>query len=181
MIEEQEYKLEDGTTSYDKNSAFITVSGNDCLYHADDVVVLAHDDGSTCPNFRRVDGGAFADGDSYDVYISWCNLKIYNEPKRVLLKPKHMQKKDEGEHYRFGVEIAISEEDAARGFVDINLDPFRIAAIYHMEDFALKTILKKTLVAGNRGHKDISQDLKDIICAAQRKLEMIEEDNRVFV
>ena len=181
MIEEQEYELEDGTASYDKNSVFVTVYGNSGLYHADDVIALCYDDGSSCPRFRRVDGGVFADGNSHGCYISWCNLKVYNEPKRVVLKPPHMQKKDEGEHYRFGVEIAVTEEDLARGSITINLDPFRVAAVYNMEDFALKTILKKTLVAGNRGHKDISQDLKDIICAAERKLEMIEEDERVFV
>ena len=72
-------------------------------------------------------------------------------------------KKDAGAHYRFQY----------RG---LNLDPFRIAQIYNMTDFCMMTILKKTLCAGNRGHKDFKQDLKDIICAAQRKLEMIKED-----
>ena len=99
--------------------------------------------------------------------------------KRVVLKPPHMQKKDEGEHYRFGIVLAVTEEDLETGEVTINLDPFRIAQIYGMEDFALQTILKKTLVAGNRGHKDLAQDLKDIICAAERKLEMIQEDERL--
>ena len=89
--------------------------------------------------------------------------------------------KDEGEHYRFSLEIQLTKQEAEEKIVEIRLDPFRVAQIYGMEDFALQTILKKTLVAGNRGHKDLAQDLKDIICAAQRKLEMIEEDNRVFV
>ena len=92
-----------------------------------------------------------------------------------------IEKKDEGEHYRFGIVLMVTEEDLARGTISINLDPFRIAQIYNMEDFALQTILKKTLVAGNRGHKDMAQDLRDVICAAERKLEMIEEDNRVSV
>lgn len=71
---------------------------------------------------------------------------------------------DTGTHYRF----------EHKG---IKLDPFRIAQIYGMTDFCMMTILKKTLCAGNRGHKDFEQDLKDIICAAQRKLEMLSEDN----
>lgn len=69
---------------------------------------------------------------------------------------------DPGKHYRYSY----------RG---INLDPFRIAEIYKINDFALQTILKKALRAG-RAHKDLEQDLKDIINCAQRKLEMMAED-----
>jgi len=88
---------------------------------------------------------------------------------------------DEGAHYRFGIEVVITERDLSKGFISINLDPFRIADVYNINDFAIQTILKKTLVAGNRGYKDIEQDLKDIICAAKRKLEMIREDEEVFI
>jgi len=70
---------------------------------------------------------------------------------------------DPGKHYRFE-------------YKEINLDPFRIAKIYNMQSFALMTILKKCLCAGNRGHKDYKQDLLDIISAAEREIEIIEED-----
>ena len=73
---------------------------------------------------------------------------------------------DAGKHYRFQ-------------YKGINLDPFRIAAIYEMKSFAMMTILKKCLCAGNRGHKDYQQDLRDIICAAERELAIIEEDRHV--
>lgn len=71
---------------------------------------------------------------------------------------------DAGKHYRYS-------------YKGINLDPFRIAIIYEMKSFAMMTILKKCLCAGNRGHKDYKQDLRDIICAAERELEIVEEDN----
>jgi hypothetical protein len=73
------------------------------------------------------------------------------------------EEQDPGKHYRFRY----------RG---IHLDPFRIAHIYGINDFALQTILKKCLCAGNRGHKDFKQDLKDIISAAERRIEMLDED-----
>lgn len=73
-------------------------------------------------------------------------------------------KKDHGQHYRFS-------------YNGINLDPFRICQIYNVNDFALQTIVKKSLCAGGRGHKDFRQDLQDIICAAERRLKMIDEDN----
>jgi len=72
-------------------------------------------------------------------------------------------KKDAGAHYRYS-------------FCGINLDPFRIASIYEMQSFAMMTILKKCLCAGSRGHKDYQQDLVDIINAAERELEIINED-----
>ena len=69
---------------------------------------------------------------------------------------------DAGAHYRFE-------------YKSINLDPFRIASIYEL-DFVQSTILKKVLVTGNRGYKNKEQDYKDIICAAQRGLQMLAED-----
>lgn len=87
-------------------------------------------------------------------------------------------KQDPGAHYRYSYTVKLTEADKERGYVRINLDPFRIAVIYGMTNFALMTILKKCLCAGNRGYKDLVQDLKDIIGAAQRNLQMIEEDSK---
>ena len=71
---------------------------------------------------------------------------------------------DTGQHYRYE-------------YKGVKLDPFRIAKIYGLTSFAMQTILKKCLCAGNRGHNDYRQDLEDIICAAQREIEMLDEDN----
>jgi len=87
---------------------------------------------------------------------------------------------DAGKHYRFQLTVKVDKADAHKGYKIINLDPFRIAAIYGIKDFALNTILKKVLVTGNRGHKDERQDLLDIISAAERKLQMMSEDTHVF-
>jgi len=74
------------------------------------------------------------------------------------------QKEDAGKHYRFN-------------YKGIKLDPFRLAKIFNL-DAAQLTILKKTLVTGKRGHKDTIQDYKDIIGAAERAIEMIQEDQQ---
>ena len=70
---------------------------------------------------------------------------------------------DQGKHYRYE-------------YKGIKLDPARICVIYNQTDLLLATIVKKALCAGNRGHKSFEEDLKDIICAARRRLEMLEED-----
>ena len=84
---------------------------------------------------------------------------------------------DAGKHYRFEYDVAVFQKDLENGSLTVKLDPFRIADIYGMSDFALMTILKKTLCAGNRGYKDLRQDLEDIICAAKRRIEMLDEDD----
>ena len=83
---------------------------------------------------------------------------------------------DAGKHYRFEYKVNITLENLADNYVTIKLDPFRIAKIYGMEDFAMQTILKKVLCAGNRGNKSFEQDLLDIVSAAQRRLEILNED-----
>ena len=71
---------------------------------------------------------------------------------------------DQGAHYRFE-------------YKGIKLDPARIAKIYKIENGMQFTMLKKILCCGKRGHNDYKEDLKDIICAAKRELEMLEEDS----
>lgn len=55
------------------------------------------------------------------------------------------------------------------------IDPYRIADIYDLHPCA-DHIMKKSLCAGNRGHKDMLRDIQDIIDTAERWKQMIEED-----
>ena len=94
----------------------------------------------------------------------------YTEDGKMAFPPDPASKMpgfvDQGKHYRFE-------------YQGIKLDPYRIVEIYGVNDFAMCTIIKKALCCGNRGHKDFKQDLKDIICAAQRRLDMLEEDGEL--
>ena len=74
-----------------------------------------------------------------------------------------MESKDTGEHYRFT-------------YKGIKLDPARILAVYGVKNLLQGAIIKKTLCAGDRGHKTIFDDIDDIITAAQRWREMLIED-----
>lgn len=96
-------------------------------------------------------------------------------PKVLDTKVKH---EDQGAHYRYSLTVRLQDSDIKSGTITVKLDPFRVAAIYKMNSFALKTVLKKILCAGNRGHKDYKQDIKDCITALERELQMIEEDKR---
>lgn len=93
-----------------------------------------------------------------------------------MAKKKQSDKKDNGSHYRFNYRKKLTPQDKRNGYVDIKLDPARIALVYEVKNMMQATITKKALCAGDRGHKDILRDIDDIICAAERWKEMVIED-----
>lgn len=88
--------------------------------------------------------------------------KIYPAPAPEPDHSKSYPKADPGQHYRYV-------------YKGVKLDPARIAQIYGMTDHMEFFILKKVLRMGS-AHKDARQELFDIINAAQRRLEMMDED-----
>lgn len=74
-----------------------------------------------------------------------------------------LKDEDTGKHYRYE-------------YKGVKLDPARICKVYDIRNSCQYAIIKKTLKAGGRGHKDVKNDIRDIITAATRWLEMIEED-----
>lgn len=77
-------------------------------------------------------------------------------------------------------EVARKEEKHSHYKKDVShlkmIDPYRIADLYDLHPCA-DHIMKKSLCAGNRGHKDTLRDIQDIIDTAERWKQMIEEDN----
>ena len=58
------------------------------------------------------------------------------------------------------------------------IDVYRIIELYELHDPCFQHALKKILVPGARGHKDLTKDINDIIDTMQRKLEMIAENEK---
>jgi hypothetical protein len=56
------------------------------------------------------------------------------------------------------------------------IDVYRVLELFQVHDPVLAHIVKKALVAGGRGHKDIRRDVQDIFDSARRKLNMLDED-----
>lgn len=77
-------------------------------------------------------------------------------------------------------EVARQEEKHSHYKKDVShlnvIDPYRIADLYDLHPCA-DHIMKKSLCAGSRGHKDTLRDIQDIIDTAERWKQMIEEDN----
>ena len=61
------------------------------------------------------------------------------------------------------------------------IDVYRVIQLFGITDPCLQHALKKLLVAGGRGHKDISRDVQDVIDSCVRwqeiKLEDMKEQN----
>lgn len=82
------------------------------------------------------------------------------------------------EYYR--KQIPVSKEDIERGYVEV--DPYRIARLWELNDPALFQAFKKVLCGGQRGGKDKQQDAKEARDAISRWLELeeVEEETEVL-
>jgi hypothetical protein len=57
------------------------------------------------------------------------------------------------------------------------VDVYDVIRAWKVEDPCLQHLLKKALASGQRGHKDLKEDLDDILASAKRAVEMHEEWN----
>lgn len=145
------------------------------------------------------DANVYQDGDIsclYDLYLTGnkelyfyhCGKKAWilsnlNHDKDYyeLLKPikKDVMKESLNEKIATA-EVARQEEKHSHYKKDVShlnvIDPYRIADLYNLHPCA-DHIMKKSLCAGNRGHKDTLRDIQDIIDTAERWKQMIEEDS----
>lgn len=55
------------------------------------------------------------------------------------------------------------------------VDVYDLLRAWQVKDPALQHLIKKALAVGQRGHKDASEDYKDIYDSAERALEMHKE------
>lgn len=57
------------------------------------------------------------------------------------------------------------------------VDVYDVLAAWKVTNPALQHLIKKALQAGNRGHKDLLEDLDDIVVSANRALQLGKEFN----
>ena len=84
----------------------------------------------------------------------------------ILIKVDKQDKQQKHSHYKKDVRHL--------NYIDV----YRIIDLYELHDPCFQHALKKILVPGERGHKDLTKDINDIIDTMQRKLEMIAENEK---
>lgn len=60
------------------------------------------------------------------------------------------------------------------------IDIYRILELYHVTNNAIGHAIKKLMVAGNRGSKDVDKDINEAIVTLKRYLEMKKEDEDII-
>lgn len=82
---------------------------------------------------------------------------------------------DTGAHYRYAYRAKITDEDIAKGYVEVKLDPYRIADIYDLGGGPREHIVKKGLRGTSKGdsERDLIRQIRD---ALNRWEEMMDED-----
>ena len=146
-----------------------------CLYFWNTVNNTTYVDGT---GWQPCDNDSLCTFESYimdsDVHVIWqrtpnqSTIDAMNDDKTEAFDTKEMCEggsKSKHSHYKKGV-----------SHLNV-IDPYRIADLYDLHPCA-DHIMKKSLCAGGRGHKDLLRDIQDIIDTAERWKEMIEEDER---
>ena len=102
----------------------------------------------------------------YDWKDSLINLEThdYKIVDGILIRVDKEDKQQKHQHYKKDVR-----------HIDY-IDVYRIIDLYELHDPCFQHALKKILVPGARGHKDLTKDINDIIDTMQRKLEMMAEN-----
>jgi hypothetical protein len=59
------------------------------------------------------------------------------------------------------------------------VDVYRVLRLFDVTDPCLQHAVKKLLVAGGRGSKDLRRDLREAIDSIERSIAMIDEDEKV--
>lgn len=61
------------------------------------------------------------------------------------------------------------------------IDVYRVLELFSVTDPAIQHALKKLLVAGGRGHKDLKKDVKEAIDSLNRWIDMREEEENIKI
>lgn len=70
---------------------------------------------------------------------------------------------------------ATSDSKYNRPCKGITIDVYDVLKAFNVTCPALQHLIKKALAVGQRGHKDASEDLKDILASAKRAIELSED------
>lgn len=80
---------------------------------------------------------------------------------------------DRGSHYRYSFRLNLTEEDKEKGFVMVNIDPYRISEVYKLGGWR-EHLFKKTVRGTDKGHTE-QELIEELQCTINRAKQMFEE------
>jgi len=88
---------------------------------------------------------------------------------------RKMMGTDPGAHYRWEIRRRITDEDIARGYVAVKVDPYRIAKVAGVGGGPHEHATKKLLRGEAKGH-EARELIREVRCCLDRWEEMLDED-----
>jgi len=82
---------------------------------------------------------------------------------------------DPGAHYRWEIRRRITDDDIARGWVSVKVDPYRIARVAGLGGGPHEHSVKKLLRGEAKGH-EARELIREVRCCLDRWSEMLDED-----
>lgn len=96
----------------------------------------------------------------------------------ALIKKDHIQEIKAPRPNKYMRKIKTFESHDINGSpieIDVWVDVYDVIKAFNVTSGPMQHALRKVLCAGERGHKDLLQDLNDIIASVEREIEMVKE------
>lgn len=158
---------------------WIKWDGGEMPVKAGTPIVVKHRDGEV---YESIAGNAYSsdwshDSDGGDIIAYY----VREEEKEEVFIPDY-DKLDSlispSAHYdKYVYRVNLTDADKKNGYVDVKLDPYRVGKVCNVGGGALEQILKKAMRGVDKGH-DERQVLNEIISAANRGIEILDEDEK---
>ena len=96
--------------------------------------------------------------------------------KEVFVSTFAVSDEDPGTHYRYTYRQKVTQRDFEAGYVDVNLDPYRICNTYEVGGGPREHIVKKSLRGADKGHTEMEL-IAELQSCLKRWEEMLAEDS----
>ena len=173
-----------GTTAKDIGAKvgdeFVVVDSEHYHFSKGEVVTLAEDDGTDCPLF-------LGEGSEKLISMRWFRLAPIQPKTAIELQAEEVgipepvqewpedrvdivgQNGNDGLHYD-----AVTTNKYQRIIKGVTIDVYDVLAAFGVNCQARGHAIKKLLMAGQRGHKDEAQDLREAMQAIERSIQLTE-------
>lgn len=107
-------------------------------------------------------------GDNPMVLFNTKKVPEYVSPQYL-----EVEEQDYGKHYRYSFRLNLTSEEAKRGYVIVNIDPYRISEVYELGGWR-EHLVKKAIRGTEKGHTE-DELIEELQCTLDRAKQMREE------
>ena len=106
----------------------------------------------------------------------WATAVVTNPNIIITPEPPEPVKRDVGKHYRWTHKQKITEADVIRGYIVVNMDPYRVCKVWNVGGGPAEHIIKKAGRGVSKGHTELEL-IAELQSCLDRWKGMVNEDN----